>query len=139
MSFGLSISVIGFIPSLISLIINAVPIWLTGKALVGTRKDPKFRASVMLGASAIVAYLFYLVLTLMLMLISWKMVFCLLVFPWITVLSIVWWEQLQLRRGRIQEHIWQKKSPDFMMKLEMSRENLLVQSGGINLSHAGGA
>lgn len=131
--------VIGFIPSFISLIINAVPIWLTGKALVGTRKDPKFRASVMLGASAIVAYLFYLVLTLMLMLISWKMVFCLLVFPWITVLSIVWWEQLQLRRGRIQEHIWQKKSPDFMMKLEMSRENLLVQSGGINLSHAGGA
>jgi 1-acyl-sn-glycerol-3-phosphate acyltransferase len=131
--------IIGFFPALISLLINTVPIWLTQKALVGTRKDPKFRASVMLGASAIVAYLFYLVLTLMLMLISWKMVFCLFVFPWITVFSVVWWEQLQLRRSRIQEHIWQKKSPDLMLKLEMSRENLLVQSGAINLSPAGGA
>jgi len=67
------------------------------------------------------------------------MIFCLVLFPWLTVVSVVWWEQLQLRRARIQEHVWYKKSPDLMMKLEMSRENLFMQSGAINLSPAEGA
>jgi 1-acyl-sn-glycerol-3-phosphate acyltransferase len=130
---------IGFLPACISLLINIFPIWLTNKALAATKKDPKFRASVMLGASSIVSYLIYLLISLGLMFVSWKFIFCLFVFPWLTVLTTVWWEQLQLRRARIQEHLWYKKSPDLMMKLEMTRENLLMQSGAINLSPAEGA
>jgi 1-acyl-sn-glycerol-3-phosphate acyltransferase len=131
--------ILGFIPAMVSFLINALPIWLTRKALVGTQKDPKFRASVMMGASAIISYVFYLLITLIGMIFSWKMIFCLVVFPWLTVLTVVWWEQLQLRRARMQEHVWYKKSPDLMMKLEMSRENLFMQSGAINLSPAEGA
>lgn len=130
---------VGFLPACISLLINFFPIWLTNKALAGTKKDPKFRASVMIGASSIVSYFFYLLISVGLMFISWKFIFCLVLFPWLTVLTTVWWEQLQLRRARVQEHLWYKKSPDLMMRLEMSRENLLMQSGAINLSPAEGA
>jgi 1-acyl-sn-glycerol-3-phosphate acyltransferase len=127
---------LGFLPSVFSLVLHAVPLWLTQRAARKTKFHPKFRSSVMFGMAALSSYLMYLLLTLSLLLIDLKFILLLPFLPRLTYISVLWWDQLQLRRARIQVEIWRRQAPEVSETIEMRRETLLLQAGMLSLSRA---
>jgi hypothetical protein len=49
-------------------------------------------------------------------------------------MSLVWLDQLQLRRSRIQFALWKKEAPELVETIAMRRETLLLQSGMLGLT-----
>jgi hypothetical protein len=127
---------IGFLPAIFSLILHAITLLLTQRAVRKTKFHPKFRSSVMFGMAALSSYLMYLLLTFSLLLIDTKFILLLPFLPRLTYLSVLWWDQLQLRRARIQVEIWRRQAPEVAETIEMRRETLLLQAGMLSLSRA---
>jgi 1-acyl-sn-glycerol-3-phosphate acyltransferase len=120
---------IGFLPAIFSLILHAITLWLTQRAVRKTKFHPKFRSSVMFGMAALSSYLMYLLLTFSLLLIDTKFILLLPFLPRLTYLSVLWWDQLQLRRARIQVEMWRRQAPEIAETIIHNREILLLQSG----------
>ena len=120
---------LGFLPAIFSLILHAITLWLTQRAVRKTKFHPKFRSSVMFGMAALSSYLMYLLLTLALLLIDTKFILLLPFLPRLTYLSVLWWDQLQLRRARIQVEMWRRQAPEIAETIIHNREILLLQSG----------
>lgn len=137
--FNTWVLVIGFIPACLGFVLHILPLRLIRPIVRKTRKDPKFRSSVMFGAGALITYLFYLLITLGLMIFNWRFAAIILVLPWFSWIMLLWWEQLSIRRARTQEYVIGRKSKELLLKLELTRENLLMNSGAINLSPAANA
>jgi 1-acyl-sn-glycerol-3-phosphate acyltransferase len=125
---------VGFIPATLSLFMHALPIWLTRRAVKKTKFHPKFRSSVMFGVSALSSYLIYLVLAVTLLFVDYRLLVLLIFIPRNTYMSLVWLDQLQLRRSRIQFALWNKEAPELVETIAMRRETLLLQSGMLGLT-----
>ena len=90
----------------------------------------------MFGMAALSSYLMYLLLTLSLLVIDIKFILLLPFLPRLNYISLLWWDQLQLRRARIQVEIWRRQAPEVAETIEMRRETLLLQAGMLSLSRA---
>lgn len=109
----------GFFPALLCTLIHLPVFPLVNKALTKTRRARQFRASVMFGAAAILSYLMYLIITLSLALLFGAWAWLLLpMWPRLSWLSLLWWEQLQLRRYAIQYRALKHQHPDAWARLE---------------------
>lgn len=109
----------GFFPALLCALIHLPVFPLVNKALEKTRRARQFRASVMFGAAALLSYLVYLLLSLVLALLlgAWALLL-LPVWPRLSWISLLWWEQLQLRRYAIQYRALKHQHPDAWARLE---------------------
>lgn len=119
----------GFLPAISSLALHGITLWLTQRAVRKTKFHPKFRSSVMFGIAALSSYLMYLLLSLALLLIDIKFILILPFLPRLTFISVLWWDQLQLRRARIQFEMWKRQAPEIAETIIHNREILLLQSG----------
>ena len=125
---------LGFLPAVFSLIVHAIPLWLTQRAVGKTKFHPKFRSSVMFGMAALSSYLLYLLLIIVLLLIDIKFILLLPFIPRLTYVSVLWWDHLQLRRARIQVEMWRRQAPELAETIIHNREILLLQSGMTKLT-----
>lgn len=109
----------GFFPALLCALIHLPVFPLVNKALEKTRRARQFRASVMFGAAALLSYLVYLLLSLVLALLlgAWALLL-MPVWPRLSWISLLWWEQLQLRRYAIQYRALKHQHPDAWARLE---------------------
>lgn len=114
----------GFLPALLSFFIHALPLRMISNAVKKTRKARQFKASVMFGSGALLCYLWYLVLSLVLMVFNPWLFLLLPVWPRLTWISLIWWEQLQLRRQRIQYHYLLRKEGAAFRNIIARREAL---------------
>jgi hypothetical protein len=125
---------LGFLPAVFSLIIHALPLWLTQRAVGKTKFHPKFRSSVMFGISALSSYFIYLIAVLSSIFVDIRFILLLPLLPRITYLSVLWWDQLNLRRARIQIEMWKRQAPEVAETIIHNREILLLQSGFTKLN-----
>jgi len=125
---------LGFLPAVFSLFIHALPLWLTQRAVRKTKFHPKFRSSVMFGMAALSSYLIYFIFTVAMVMVDLKFLLLLPFLPRITYMSILWWDQLQLRRARIQVEMWRRQAPEIAETIIHNREILLLQSGFTKLN-----
>lgn len=125
---------LGFLPAVFSLIIHTLPLWLTQRAVGKTKFHPKFRSSVMFGISALSSYFMYLIAVLSSIFVDIRFILLLPLLPRITYLSVLWWDQLNLRRARIQIEMWKRQAPEVAETIIHNREILLLQSGFTKLN-----
>jgi 1-acyl-sn-glycerol-3-phosphate acyltransferase len=123
----------GFIPAAFNLIVHALPLWLTQRAVKKTKYHPKFRSSVMFGMAALSSYLLYLLITLVLVFVDFRFALLIVLLPRANYLGVLWWDQLQLRRASIQFEMWKRQAPDVAETIALNRETLLLQSGMFGL------
>lgn len=121
--------ILGFIPAAISCFVHVLPFGISRLALKKTKYHPKFRSSVMFGISAISSFLMYLLLCLSLIFIDFKFLLLLPIFPRLAYVSALWWDQLQVRRARLQVKLWKRRAPELTETILNNREILLLQSG----------
>lgn len=114
-----------FIPAVVCALIHLPVLPLINKAVDKTLKARQFKASVMFGSGALLSYLSYLLVSILLAALMTPWLLLLLpLWPRITWITLLWWEQLQLRRYSIQYRTAAVKYPELWPKLEARLRNL---------------
>ncbi len=114
-----------FFPAILCALIHLPVLPLANKAVDKTRKARQFKASVMFGSGALLSYLSYLLVSILLAALMTPWFLLLLpLWPRVTWVSLLWWEQLQLRRYSIQYRAAAAKYLELWPKLETRLRNL---------------
>jgi len=119
------IVILGFPLAAAGFIIHLVPTLLTRNISKKTDRSPKFRSSVVFGAGALFSYVWYLILTLVIALINYRLLPVILLFLWLGWIALIWWEALQQRRRRIQYHLFKRAAPAAFENWIDERDELL--------------
>jgi 1-acyl-sn-glycerol-3-phosphate acyltransferase len=114
-----------FIPAIICALIHLPVLPLVNKAVDKTRKARQFKASVMFGSGALLSYFAFLIVSILFaaLMTPWLLLM-LPLWPRITWITLLWWEQLQLRRYSIQYSAAAAKHPELWPKLEARLRSL---------------
>ena len=128
--YSTALLLIGFIPAIIGFILHALPLAATILITKKSVKDPKFKSSVIFGIGAIITYLWYLFLGLLLFALNGWLVLLLIIPPYLNLICLIWWELIQQRRNRLQFIIFKRKSPKVFAHWKHERNELMMQIHG---------
>jgi len=116
---------IGLLIAIPTLLLHGLPLWLSQKITHNTVRDAKFKSSVLFGSGALLSYLWYLIIFLVLAWVKPLLMPLVLLLPWMALLSIIWWEALQHKRWTIQALAFKKLSEEAYQSWQEERSSLL--------------
>jgi len=117
----------GFIPAIAGFLIHLLPLMLARRIIQTTVRDPKFNSSVMFGTGALLTYIWYSVIAVILLIVDFRISPVVFIFPGLALSSVLWWELVRQRRNRFQFMIFRQKAPEAFKAWKHERDELLLQ------------